>query len=100
MIGIHDQEQTQRAQKRADRHHPVSTVPIDQEPHLRRSEPGGEQRERKAAHGEGHRPAALGCDQRHGQHRRIENRAPGKDLGDPEHQEARQDQRRWRGEQA
>jgi len=35
MIGIHDQGQAERAQERADRHHPVSAEPIDQEAHPR-----------------------------------------------------------------
>ena len=65
----------------------MSAVPIDQQPHSGGSKPGGEQRQRKAAHGERHRPAALRRDQRDGQHRRIEDRAPGKDLRDAEHQD-------------
>src|SRR5262249_54189012 len=51
----------------------------------RRHETAEEQAEREAAHGERDRPAAIGGDQRHGQHRRIEDRAPGEDLRDAEH---------------
>ena len=88
MIGMDEQDADPSArQERADRHDPMSAVAVDQQPDPRRREPGGEQRERKAAHGEGHRPAALGRDQRHGQDRRIEDRAPGKDLRDAEHQD-------------
>ena len=39
----------------------------------------------KAAHGKGDRPAAFGGDQRQDQHRGVEDRAPGQNLGDAEH---------------
>jgi len=50
------------------------------QPDPRRDQSGGQQRQREPAHGEGDRPAALGGDQRHGEHGRIEDRAPGQDL--------------------
>ena len=87
MRGIDEQGQAEGAEQRADRHDAMSTEAVDQEPDARRSEPRREQRERKAAHREGHRPAALGCDQRHRQDRRIEDRTPGEDLRDAEHQD-------------
>ena len=88
MLGMDEAEQAERAEERADRHHPMAAVAIDQ-PARRAGEtsPAVSSAEREAAHGEGHRPAALGRDQRHGQHRRIEDRAPGEDLGDAEHQD-------------
>src|SRR5262249_56523922 len=52
-----------------------------------RAQPRREQRERKAAHGKGHRPAAFVRNQRHGQDRRIEDRAPSQNLGDAEHKD-------------
>jgi len=59
---------------------------VNQAADARRHQTCGEQRERKAAHGKAHRPAALVRDQRHGQDRRIEERAPGQNLGDAEHE--------------
>ena len=58
---------------------------IDRAPDVRRDQAGDQQPDREAAHGEGDRPAALGRDQRHDQHRRVEDRAPGQNLGDAEH---------------
>ncbi len=86
MGGIDDQGETKRGEERADGHDPMSTVAVDQQAHAWRHEAGREQREREAAHGKAHRPAALVRDQRHGQDRRIEDCAPGQNLGDAEHE--------------
>ena len=58
---------------------------VDRAADERRDQARGQQAERESAHGERQRPAALGRDQRHDQHRRIEDRAPGDDLRDAEH---------------
>ena len=78
-------EQAERADQRAAGHHDVAAVAVDRAADERRDQAGDQQAEREAAHGERQRPAALGRDQRHGQHRRIEDRAPGDDLRDAEH---------------
>src|SRR5262249_15320182 len=87
MIGVDDQGETERGKQRADRHDTMSAVPVDQRSDARRNQPRREQGERKAAHGKGHRPAAFVSDQRHGQDRRIKDRAPGQNLGAAEHQD-------------
>jgi hypothetical protein len=53
----------------------------------RRGEPGDQQAERKTAHGQGRRPAAVGRDQRNGEDRRIVDRTPGENLRELEHQD-------------
>ena len=59
MIGIDDQDETERCQKRSDRHDPMSAVAVNQAADARRHQTCGEQRDRKAAHGKAHRPATL-----------------------------------------
>jgi hypothetical protein len=86
MSGIDEQSETQRSKERTDGHDPVSAVPVDQPTDAGRHETRREQREREPAHGKAHRPAARIGDQRHGQDRRIKDRAPGKNLGDAEHE--------------
>src|SRR5271166_38695 len=64
----------------------VEANPPGEKPDARRYQAGHEQREREPAHGKGHRPSTLGCDQGDGEHGRIEERSPGEDLRDPEHE--------------
>ena len=80
------QKQPEPGEQRADRHHAMPAMAVDQQADARGDEPGSEQREREPSHGKCHRPAVLGRDQRHGQHGWIEDRAPGDDLGYSEHQ--------------
>jgi hypothetical protein len=87
MVGINDQGETQRAEDRANRHDPMSAVAVDQATDARRNETRCKQRQRKAAHGKAHRPAALTSNQWHGQNRRIEDRTPGQNLGNAEHED-------------
>jgi hypothetical protein len=63
----------------------MTAMTVDQATDQWRHETRHEQREREAAHHEGYRPAAVRSDQRQGQDRRIEDRAPGQDLRDAEH---------------
>jgi hypothetical protein len=86
MRGIDERGQAERAQQGTDRHHAVAAVAVDQPSRARRNEPRREQRERETAHRKGDRKAAVGRDQRHRQYRRIEDRAPGKNLSDAENQ--------------
>ena len=86
MRGIDERDQAERAQQGTNRHHTVATVSVDQPSGARRNEPRREQREREAAHRKGDRKVAVGRDQRHRQHRRIEDRAPGENLSDAENQ--------------
>ena len=67
----------------------MAAVAVDRAADERRDQARDQQAEREAAHGEGQRPAGLGRDQRHGQHRRIEDRAPGDDLRDAQHRTPR-----------
>src|SRR5262245_59999143 len=87
MIGVDEQGEAERGNERADRHDAMSAMPVDQRSDARRNYPRREQRERKATHGKGHRPAAFVSDQRHSQDRWIENRAPSQNLGDAEHED-------------
>ena len=87
MLGIDERDKSERAEERAERHDAMAAVAVDQAPDPRRDQSRGQQRQRKSAHREGERQAALGRDQRHRQHRRIEDRAPGQDLRDAEHQD-------------
>ena len=86
MAGSRQQDQTKGSQQGADRHDPVPAMPIDQASDRRRNQPGDQQSQRKPSHGEARRPAVIRRDQRHGQHSRIEQRAPGQNLSDSEHQ--------------
>jgi hypothetical protein len=74
----------QRANERPAGHDDVAAVTIDQSAGGRRAKSRHQQSERKAAHGERERPAALGRDQRHHQHRWIKQRGPCQDLRDTE----------------
>jgi len=58
----------------------MATMAVDPAADHRRDQPGRQEPDRQPAHREGERPAALGRDQRHGQHRRIEQCAPGENL--------------------
>jgi hypothetical protein len=87
VIDINDENETERGEQCADRHDAMATVAIDQQANPRRDHPGGEQGEREAAHGKCHGPAALGRNERDCQHRWIEDRAPGENLRDAEHQD-------------
>ena len=87
MFGIHQADQTERGQQRADRHHPMAAIAIDHAADGGRDDAADQQRQRDAGHGERQRPAALRCDQRDREHRRIEQRPPGDDLGHAEHED-------------
>ena len=73
------------AGERAERHHAVAAVAIDQAADGRRDESCGQQPGREAAHREREGKSALRCDQRHRHDGRIEHRAPSQDLRDAEH---------------
>ena len=85
MIGVSDRDEAGRAQQRAAGHDDMAAAAVDCRADEGRGEPGDKQPEREAAHTEGDRPAVLGRDQRHGQHRRVEDRSPGCDLRDAQH---------------
>ena len=74
-----------RARERPERHHAMPAVAIDQRADGRRDKSRREQACGKSAHRKGERKSALLRDQRKDQHRRVEDRAPGKDLRDAEH---------------
>ena len=73
------------ADQRSKRHHHVAAEPIDQRTDIAGNKSATEQADGKAGHGEGLRPAPIGRNQGDSQHRRVEQRAPGENLRDPEH---------------
>ena len=52
MLGVHQSDQTERAQERADRHHPMAAVAIDHAADGGRDDAADKQRQRDACHGE------------------------------------------------
>ena len=87
MTCISERNKTGRASQRTERHHAMAAITVDEAADGRRDEPGREQPGRDAAHREGEGKPALGRNQRHGQHGRIEHRAPRQDLRDAEHRD-------------
>src|ERR1700730_7330097 len=107
VLRMDERDKPERCEKRAERHHAMTAVPINEKPDARRYESRCEQREREPTHGKGRRPSALGRDQRDSEHRRIEDRSPGEDLRCAEHEHGapgpgdyivkREHEREWKG---
>jgi hypothetical protein len=52
MIGMNQADQAERSEQRADRHDAMPAVTIDEQPYSGRNQPGREQCQRQARHGE------------------------------------------------